>query len=110
MSFRIATAAAALFFAWSASLQANDPDPLRWLAIYGGAALLSTLAALPGALPLARPALALSVVAAGWAASIAPGVIAAGAGTGTEVEREIAGLVLVGVWMLGLRWRDRRRR
>lgn len=34
-------ALAALFFAWSAWLQANDPDPLGWMAVYGGAAALS---------------------------------------------------------------------
>jgi transmembrane protein TMEM220 len=33
----------ALLFAFAAALQFNDPDPIRWIAIYGAACVLSLL-------------------------------------------------------------------
>jgi hypothetical protein len=37
MALRISNLLFALLFAFSVVVQANDPDPLRWMAIYGAA-------------------------------------------------------------------------
>ena len=102
---RLAFGLAALF-AYAAGVQYNDPDPIRWFAIYGGAAMLSALT------PFLRPPspvfLGIAASAFAWALLILPGVVEAAAFTGTEEERELAGLVLVGSGMLALRAASRR--
>lgn len=90
---RIFAALAVPLFVFSALVQLNDPDPVRWFAIYAAAAALSAAAPF-AAIPRALPA-ALSAVAAIWAATLLPDVLAARAFTGTEEERELGGLVLV---------------
>lgn len=62
----------ALLFLASAALQYNDPDPVRWMAIYGLAAL-SCLWGLRGPVPWPGPAVvgASSLV---WAFTLAPKV------------------------------------
>ena len=47
----------AVLFAFAAAVQCNDPDPLRWMAMYGLAMLACGLA-LAGRLPRLLPALA----------------------------------------------------
>ena len=84
---------AAVLFGASAALQLNDPDPVGWFLLYACAAGLCLLHALGFA---ARPAaLALAGVAVVWASSLVPGVLASAAFTGSEEERELAGLLLV---------------
>jgi len=90
---RLLAGTAALLFVASAFLQLNDPDPMRWLLLYGAAAIASALfvvRALPSSVYLG-----LAVVAGGWAALVAPGVLAVTRLQGDEEERELAGLLLV---------------
>lgn len=100
MIFRIGAAVGAIAFAWFASLQINEPDPVGWIAIYGAAALVSAIGAIRRA-PLLLAAI-VALVAFGWAATLVPDVITDASWSGTELERELGGLVLVGAWMLAL--------
>lgn len=105
---RILTVLMALYFLYAVAMQYNDPDPVQWMAIYGAAALACVLA-------LVRRlwrwyAVGVAVVAAVWAATLAPEVIGhvaprdlfAKAGMlapRVEEAREMLGLVIVMVWM-----------
>ena len=89
-----------LLFAYSAVVQYNDPDPLRWAALYVAAALLAALSVIRP-LPSIAPAV-LSLGALFCATLMLPGVLEEAAWTGTEEERELVGLLLVGSWMLVL--------
>ena len=98
---------AGLLFAYSAVLQLNDPDPLRWFSFYAAAAVASATSAfisLPGFLFVG-----LASVAGLWASTLLPSVLSLGSFTGTEEERELAGLILVGVVNVVL-WRSGTRR
>jgi hypothetical protein len=91
-------------FALSAIVQYNDPDPLGWMAIYAAAAAA-------GIAWRRWPfALAVGLVAAAWAAALAPQALPGlrpgdlvktmHAGTPSiELGRELLGLVLVAGWM-----------
>jgi hypothetical protein len=86
---------AGLLFAYSAVLQLNDPDPVRWFALYGTASVLAAASAfvpIPGVIFAG-----LACVAATWAATLVPEVLSLSSFTGTEEERELAGLLLVGL-------------
>lgn len=106
--WRIADAMMLVLFAFSAVVQVNDPDPLRWIALYA-------LAGAACGLSLARgrrwwfPA-TLGVIALGWALTLAPRVAGRvpfgdmfGAfemrSTGIEESREMYGLLIVAAWM-----------
>ena len=95
-----------LAFAAAAALQVNDPDPVSWIAIYAAAALVSIATALRRAPPALH--LGLGVVAVAWAALLLPDIVREAALTGTEMEREFGGLLLVALGMALLR-RDARR-
>ena len=98
----------AALFLFAAAVQYNDPDPLRWMATYG-------LAALACVLSLARrlPRLAPVVVGLGavaWAGTLAPGVVGRVSvgelfqsysmlSETVEEAREMGGLLIVAVWM-----------
>jgi hypothetical protein len=95
-------------FLLGAVVQYNDPDPLRWTAIYLAASIACVLAAL-GRGHWALPA-AVGVVAAAWAAMLAPSVLGqvvpselVGAwemkDARVEVGREMYGLLILAVWM-----------
>lgn len=98
----------ALVFLFSTVVQVNDPDPVRWIAIYG----LATVASVSSWLGRVRswlPAL-VAPLALAWAVSIAPRVVGRvplgdmfGAfemrDTGVEESREMYGLLLVAGWM-----------
>ena len=118
MIFRAANAAVALLFLFAVVVQYNDPDPSRWMAIYGAAAAASGLAAW-GTTPR-RACLVIAGVAIVWSI----GIIGGGAGradylrmfdawemTSARVEeaREAAGLLIVAGWMILLGARARRR-
>lgn len=95
-------------FLFSVAVQYNDPDPIRWMLIYGLAALACILKwrrRLRWYLPAA-----VGATAFGWAAMIAPEVI--GKTTfgemfqsfhmiNPEVEeaREMGGLLIIAAWM-----------
>jgi hypothetical protein len=106
--WRAANALMLVMFAFSAAVQVNDPDPLRWIAVYG----LATAACWLSLVGRARrwfPA-SLGVIALVWAATLAPRVLGRvplgdvfGAfemrDVGVEETREMYGLLIVAVWM-----------
>jgi hypothetical protein len=91
-----------------AAVQVNDPDPLRWIAVYALAAavcLLSLLRRVHWTLPALLCAIALA-----WAATLAPRVVGRvpfgdmfGAfemrSVGIEESREMYGLLIIAAWM-----------
>ena len=93
-------------FVWSAILQYNDPDSLAWIAIYGGAALLTLLSI------LGRGTYALHFVSS--LAVLALFVwVARHVDTWTmesEVAREAAGLGIMFFWFVVMTWMERSRR
>jgi hypothetical protein len=101
-------------FVFSLIVQYNDPDALRWMTIYGLAAVACIVA-------LKRPAHwllpgALGLLALGWAGTLALRVWGQ-VGLGelfeawemkderVEEAREMGGLLIVAAWMLVLCWR-----
>jgi len=106
--WRAANAIMLLLFAFSVIVQVNDPDPLRWMAIYGGAALVCGLAMARRARWWAAALVGLAALV--WAATIAPRVVGSvpfadmfGAfemkNAAVEESREMYGLLLVAGWM-----------
>jgi uncharacterized membrane protein len=98
----------AVLFGIAAALQYNDPDPFRWMAIYGLAGL-ACLLALAGRLPRTA-AVVIGLAALVWAATLAPGVVGrvsfwelfeslAMKSEPVEEAREMGGLFLVAAWM-----------
>ena len=116
--WRVGDALMLLLFTFGAVVQVNDPDPVRWIAIYALAAaacLLSLLRRLAWALPAF-----LCVVAMAWAATLAPRVVGRvpfhdmfGAfemrNVGIEESREMYGLLIIAAWMIVLAVRARLR-
>ncbi|HRC58638.1 MAG TPA: transmembrane 220 family protein, partial [Kofleriaceae bacterium] len=118
--FRTTSWVMAALYAVSVALQYNDPDPLRWMAIYGAAAVASAM------LPTRRFAVPLALATAGaallWAALLFPEIWGrvgftdlwkkmSEKGGAVEIEREIGGLAIVVCWLLPaalLRHRDHR--
>lgn len=107
--FRAANLVWTLLFVYAAAVQYNDPDPFRWMFIYGAAALASARAALMQRPGWFLPTLVGSV-AIGWGATLLPHVLAhppPGEALvryrmlNLEVEgaRELLGLSLTALWM-----------
>ena len=95
-AMRLVSLAMAALFVYSVAVQYNDPDPIIWMAIYGGAALFSILCTfrrIPFALLLVY-----GLVSLIWAATIAPLVIGKQSLIDSEEGREMLGLLLVTVW------------
>ena len=90
---KIFASVVALLFAYAAAVQLNDPDPIRWLLIYGSTVVVS-VAFIFGRVPK-LVFVGLACVAGLWAVTLLPGVLSSAAFTGTEEEREFAGLALV---------------
>lgn len=105
-----------LLFTLGAVVQVNDPDPVRWFAIYALAAaacLLSLLRRIHWSLPAVLCAVALT-----WALTLAPRVVGRvpfremfGAfemrNVGIEESREMYGLLIIAAWMAALALRAR---
>jgi hypothetical protein len=100
----------AVLFSLCVGLQENDPDPIRWMALYGAAAL--TCAVLPARRVAALPAALIGLFAAAWGAYLAHQVIDVLSfsdlfmkmdekGGAVEVGREAGGLVIVATMLLG---------
>jgi uncharacterized membrane protein (DUF485 family) len=98
-----------LLFAVSLGLQYNDPDPLRWMLIYGAAAAVSYLA--PWRPIAKRFALIVVVVALAWILWLSPEIVGVISfsdlflkmnekGGAVEAGREAGGLAIVAAWML----------
>ncbi|HSD89068.1 MAG TPA: transmembrane 220 family protein [Kofleriaceae bacterium] len=99
----------AVLFMVCVGLQENDPDPVRWMAIYGAAGLACAL--LPAKRVVAIPAVLVGLVAAAWGAYLAHQVIDVLSfsdlflkmdekGGAVEVGREAGGLTIVAVFLL----------
>lgn len=108
-------------FLFSVVVQYNDPDPVRWMAIYGAALVVCVLAITNrGRWPLAA---GIGLVALAWALALAPDVIGKVRFSElfeafemkderVEVAREMGGLLIVAFWMLVSAiafWRQRKR-
>jgi len=92
-----------LVFIYAVIVQYNDPDPLRWMLIYGGAAVACLIPRIRWYLPAI-----VAVVALVWMITTLPAIFEARDFTGTEIEREAGGLLIVSIWMLDLVRRKRR--
>lgn len=105
-----------LMFLFSAAVQFNDPDPIRWIGIYCAAAVMCGLE-IRGRAP-AWAAAAVAVIALVWAGSLyyrAHGVPISALFAEWEMRdvrieeaREMYGLMIVGFWMIviaGVGWR-----
>jgi hypothetical protein len=95
-------------FAFSVAVQYNDPDPLKWMAIYGLASVACFLEARDQG-SLALPAV-LGAVTLIWAVLLLPDVIGhvrigdlfeewEMQNQLVEIAREAGGLLIVAVWM-----------
>ena len=109
----------ALLFAFAAALQYNDPDPTRWMAVYGAACVLSLLSAYTRRI-LPASVLTVGLVSLVWAAWIAFGGPPVSEyshmfdawemkSPSVEAAREASGLILVALWMTVLFVRGYRR-
>jgi hypothetical protein len=109
----------ALCFLAAAAVQWNDPDPARWMAMYGAAAAACLVAGRARWAPLWTAAV--GAIALGWGAAIGLGierVVAPGelvgrmemVGGPIEETREALGLALIAVWMMVLLFLERRAR
>lgn len=98
-------------FVFGVIVQYNDPDPARWMAIYGAAAVACGLFASGNKLWIV-PAIVL-VVAVIWAATLAPAALGKVGFTElfeafemkderVEIGREFGGLSIIAAWMLVL--------
>ena len=117
--FTALNAIMALLFLFAVIVQYNDPDPIRWMAIYGGAAL-ACFWAMRGSVPRWLPGIVL-VGSLVWLAFWAPRVMGK-VGLGQlfqeakmktiEIEegREAIGLLIVSTWMIVLLVTGARRR
>ena len=99
-------------FALAAVVQLNDPDPIRWIAVYAIAAVISATAAVTARVPR-RAAALLAAAALAWAISIAAGGAAPDAylrmfeawemrSAAIEEAREVSGLLIVAAWMTAI--------
>jgi Transmembrane family 220, helix len=99
-----------IIFLLCAVVQYNDPDPVRWMTIYGVAAAACVLAQ-RGRLSAFAAAL-IAAVALTWAAALARGVVGritlaeiltlSNVALLAEEGRETLGLLMVGLWMIVL--------
>ncbi len=108
---KIANLVLLIAFIFGFIVQYNDPDPARWMAIYGAAALACGWYA-AGRRQWFVPAVVL-VIATVWAATLAPAALGK-VGFGelfeafemkderVEIGREFGGLVIIAAWMLVL--------
>ena len=96
-------------FLLSVVVQWNDPDPVRWMAIYGAAFAISLAIGLRGRVTALAPLL-VAVVALAWAIATIDGGRTNGyshmfdawemKSANVELAREATGLLIVGAWML----------
>jgi hypothetical protein len=108
--FRLVNGIMAALFALAVAVQYNDPDPVRWMAIYGAGCLVTLMAAIRGSAPLAASA-TVGLIALAWCVYWA-GTSHADLRTyghmfdawemknePIEEAREASGLLIVSVWM-----------
>ncbi len=104
-------------FVFAALLQANDPDPLVWIAGYLVAAVLAGGAAAGRSWPMAN--LVASLLFAAWFLTLAPSLVTAESAAFSEFRmtrahheepREAVGIGLCAGWCAGMAWRAASRR
>ena len=108
---KIANLIMLIAFVFGVIVQYNDPDPARWMAMYGAAAVACGFYA-AGRKQWIVPAMVLAMAGI-WAATLAPAALGK-VGFGelfeafemkderVEIGREFGGLVIIAVWMLVL--------
>lgn len=100
------------------ALQYNDPDPVRWMVMYGAAAITS--ATLPHEKQLVPLGYAIAAIALVWSLVLLVGVwgkVDVGdivekmseKGGAVEEERELGGLAIAGLWIAFASWYRSRR-
>jgi Transmembrane family 220, helix len=106
--FRYLCLAFAVIFLVFAALQLNDPDPIRWLAVYGAAALASAaIVSRPKTWPFAVLVAAVAAIWCGQLLGQVVGVVGVGEfmdkmsakGGAVEKAREAGGLAIVSLWL-----------
>ncbi len=116
--FRVLCYVMAVNFAGWVALQYNDPDPIRWMAIYGGTMVVSAL--LPTKKQLVPVAFLIALTAAVWALILLVGIWGkmgfsdlwlkmSEKGGAVEEGRECGGLAIDAVWLLVAGWLRSRR-
>ena len=99
-----------MLFSLCVGLQVNDPDPARWMVLYGAAAISCAL--LPARRLFAATALLVGLAAAAWGAYLGSQVFdqleisdlwmkMSEKGGAVEVGREAAGLAIVAFGLIG---------
>jgi len=107
--FRVVSAVMATLLGVAVAVQANDPDPVRWMALYGAACVLSVVAAVQSTAPWVAAAM-VGVIALAWSAMWAMRVESRDTyahmfdswqmkSEPIEEARETIGLLLVAIWM-----------
>src|SRR5688500_5955901 len=77
MKSRVGLVTLLLLYLFSAAVQGNDPDPLRWIAVYAAAAAACGLALAHLHRAARLLAMAIAAVALVWSLTLMPGVLAA---------------------------------
>ena len=100
----------AALFVVCVALQYNDPDPVRWMVIYGAGAIVSAL--MPTKKPFAGLGVLIGLVCAAWSLYLVHatwGLISVSdltskmseKGGAVEAGREAGGLAIEAVWLVG---------
>lgn len=116
--FRIASYVMGALLVFCVALQYNDPDPIRWMAMYGAAAIVALL--LPAKKQLVPAGYLVAAVALVWGAYLlydvwgrmeVPDLINKMSEKGGAVEegRESGGLAIAAVWLVFASWFRSRR-
>jgi hypothetical protein len=106
--FRLPCWLMAAYFLFAVVVQYNDPDPIRWMAIYGGAMIVSAI--LPMQRSAALPGLVLAAISLVWGLVLLHGIWGkvefsdivtkmSEKGGAVEEERECGGLVIEFAWL-----------
>ena len=116
--FKLPSWVMAALFAVCVALQYNDPDPIRWMLIYGAAMVVSIL--MPMKRDAAKVGLVVALIALVWATVLILGIYdkvtfsdvflkMSEKGGAVEEEREAGGLLIEGVWLVLAGWYRLRR-
>jgi hypothetical protein len=103
----------ACLFAVCVALQWNDPDPIRWMLVYGAAAVAAAM--MPHRTEARRLGVVVAGVAAVWAIYLVLGIWGkvslsdfwhkmSEKGGAVEEEREAGGLLIVATWLAVAGW------
>jgi hypothetical protein len=116
--YRLACYLMAALLLVAVALQYNDPDPIRWMVMYGAAAITSIV--LPHDKRIIPLGYLITVVTLIWALVLLVGVWGkvdlsdivekmSEKGGAVEEERELGGLAITSVWTLAATWLRSRR-